>query len=113
VDTRWGVGVVVDVRWGAAGGYTASYIQIRVRYAKHGIVAFRTSTFDMHHRTATISPEVREVIRTCFEEERSEPERRAILDRHAQELVETRDRERLERARGLKRRAVERRTVGD
>jgi len=112
-DPRWSVGRVVDVRWGAAGGYTASYIQIRVRYAEHGTVVFRASSFAAHHRSVTVSAEVREIIRDCFEEERSASERRAILDRHARELLEARDRERLERANELKRRTLDRRALGD
>jgi len=112
-DPRWGVGRVVDVRWGSAGGYTASYLQIRVRYAEHGTVVFRASSFDTHHRSATVPPEVRCVIRACFEERRSESERRAILDRHARDLLEARDRERLERVNELKRRTLDRRAPGD
>lgn len=110
---RWGVGRVMDVRWGAVGGCTASYIQIHIRYPEHGTVVFRASSFEAHHRAATVPPEISEIIRSCFEEERSESDRRGILDRHARDLVEARDRERLEWASERKRRALDRRAAGD
>ena len=111
-DPRWGIGRVVDVRWGAAGGYTASYLQVRVRYADHGTVIYRAASFGAHHRTVTVPAEVRRVIRACFEEEADEAERVAILERHTRELREARDREMLERSEALRQRAADRCSAG-
>ena len=84
----------------------APYIQVRVRYADHGTVVFRVSSFAAHHRSVTVSPEVRRVIRACYEEERAEAEREAILKRHTRELRNARDRQSLERSEALRKRAV-------
>ena len=110
-DPRWGVGRVVDARWGTAGGYTASYLQVRVRYADHGTTIYRVASFGAHHRSVTVPTEVRRVIRACFEEERGEADRLEILERHTRELREARDRETLERSETLRRRAVDRRVA--
>jgi len=109
VDPRWGTGRVEDVRWGTCCDHVAPYIQVRVRYAGHGIVVFRASSFDAHHRSVTVSPEVRRVIRACYKEERGEAEREAILERHTRELRDARDRQSLKRSEALKKRALERR----
>ena len=108
-DARWCTGCIVDVRWGTVGGYTASYLQVRVRYAKHGSAVFSAASFAAHHRLATVSVEVRRVIRDCFEADRSEAERTEILERHTRELREARNREMLDRSEALKRRAIGRR----
>ena len=105
-DVRWGTGRIVDVRWGTTGGYTASYIQVRVRYTEHGTAVFNATSFAEHHRSVTVSAGVRRVIRDCFEEARGEADRAAILERHTRELREARDREMLERSEVLKRRAI-------
>ncbi len=110
-DSRWGIGRVIDVRLGSAGGYTASYIQVHVRYADHGTVIYRAASFGAHHRSVTVPAEVRRVIRACFEEERDEADRMAILERHTRELREARDREMLDRSEALRRRAVDRRAA--
>ncbi len=110
-DSRWGIGRVVGVRWGTAGGYTASYLQVHVRYADHGTVIYRAASFGAHHRSVTVSGEVRRVIRACFEEGRRGAERLAILERHTRELRSARDREILNRSDALRRRAVERRAA--
>jgi len=111
-DPRWGIGRVVDVRWGAVGGYTASYLQVHVRYADHGTAIYRAASFGAHHRSVTVPTEVRRVIRACFEEERGEADRLAILERHTRQLREARDREMLERSEAMRRRAVDRRAAG-
>ncbi len=110
-DPRWGIGRVIDVRWGSAGGYTASYIQVHVRYADHGTVIYRATSLGTHHRSVTVSAEVRRVIRACFEEGRDGADRLAILERHTRELREARDREMLDRSEALRRRAVDRRAA--
>ena len=109
MNPRWGTGRVEDVRWGTCCDHVAPYIQVRVRYADHGIVVFRASSFDAHHRSVTVSPEVWRVIRACYEEERGEAERATILERHARELRDARDRQSLKRSEALRKHAVKRR----
>lgn len=108
VDPRWGSGWVDDVRWGTCCSHVPPYTQIRVRYAQHGIVVFRAASFAAHHRSVAVSEEVLRIIRTCYEEGRSDAEREAILERHTRELREARDRQSLGRAEELRRRAIER-----
>ncbi len=110
VDPRWGVGRVEDVRWGTPHGQGASAILIHTRYAKLGAVVFRAASFEMHHRTAVISAEIRRVIRLCFEGELDETEREAILEQHTRDLREAKDAERLARSDRLRRQAIERRS---
>jgi hypothetical protein len=112
VDPRWGGGRVEDVRWGTCCDHVPPTIQVRVRSARHGLVVFRAASFAAHHRSVTVSQEVRRVIRACFEEGASDARRRALLERHTRELREASDRERLRRAEALKRRVVDRRRSG-
>lgn len=90
-DPRWGVGEVEDVRWGTCCDHVSAYVQVRVRYAEQGLVVFRASSFDVHHRFVAVPAEVRRVIRACFEETRNEAEREAILVRHSREIRAARD----------------------
>ena len=103
-DSRWGTGRVEDVRWATYGDPAAPYVQVRVRYASHGVVAFRGATFHLHHRSVTVSEEVGRVLSVLFDEGRSEPERAEVLERHTRELRAARDREALGRAEALKQR---------
>jgi len=112
VDPRWGRGRVEDVRWGTPCAHVSPYIQLRVRYARHGGVVFSAASFPAHHRSVAVSEEVQRVLRACWNEERSDAERQAILERHTGELREARDRDRLRRAEELRRRVVERRRSG-
>lgn len=69
------------MRWATCGDPVPAYVEVRVRYAQHGLVAFRASSFDVHHRSANVWASVRRVVRVCFEEGRSEAERAAMLER--------------------------------
>lgn len=112
VDPRWGTGRVEDVRWGACCEHVAPTIQVRIRYADLGIVVFSASSFDAHHRSATISSAVRCIIGACYEEGRGEAEREAILERHTRELRAAADRQRLKRSEALRKSAICRKASG-
>jgi len=111
-DSRWGEGMVEDARWASPCAPVAPYLQIRVRYADHGLVAFRAASFSAHHRTVEIPPALDDVLRAAEEEGLDEASREAILVRHDRALREAGDRERLARAEAMRRRAARKRSSG-
>jgi hypothetical protein len=112
IDGRWGEGTVEDVRWGSPCEHVAAYIQIRIRYAGHGVVTYCASSFDVHHRLVTVSADLERLLRTCYGVGTNEAIREALLERHDRALREAEDRRRIERARDLKRRAEGRKPSG-
>jgi len=111
-DSRWGEGMVEDARWASPCAPVAPYLQIRVRYANHGLVAFRAASFSAHHRTVEIPLALDDVLRAAEEEGLDEASREAILVRHDRALREAGDRERLARAEAMRRRAARKRSSG-
>lgn len=107
VDPRWGVGVVETVSWGTCCDHVPAYVQIKIRYEAGWSVIAHSETWHRHHRIVSIPAAVETVIHTCFDSDLSEEERSECLSRHARGLREQRDREALDRAAQMKRRALE------
>jgi hypothetical protein len=111
VDERWGEGSVEDVRWGSLSEHVSPYLQIRVRYANHGLTAYRASSFHTHHRVVTVSIDLEHLLGRCYGDDMDEATRDALLERHDRALREAEDRRRLERADELRRRVTSRNTT--
>lgn len=63
---RYGIGTIVDARWGTFSEHVPEYIQIRVEYGGGLAATFRASVLDETHRSIEVPAEAADLAERCF-----------------------------------------------
>lgn len=111
-DARWGIGEVVAVSWGTCCDHVPSYVQIKIRYEGGWTTIGHSSTWHRHHQEVSVPAIVEAAIRECLQSDLAEDERAECLTRHARKLREQTDRNTLDHVEQMKRRVLDKRSVG-